>query len=255
MQTPCSMSLLMLCFWAQTSPSRLFPLHYASTTPCNLCMPGEYRQYIHSFAVVAERILRLLRHEKTDIGGKKPTTPPLLLYLIWMPYLNALFFRMITTAPQNHLTQENAICDPKHTPAYSKNARPPPKKTPSLTPKAPITATKHQRILPPSDVHPKTPDMWAKKHRPTDKTKHMFYQNTTTSSITYDFFHRNTLFSACITEKCNTEYSTEHKIQGEQTRIKRTDPYTALIASAPFPMRPRKKKRNTHMPDRYARPE
>lgn len=55
---------------------------YALTPSYNLCMPGEYRQYIHSFAVVAERILRLLRHEKTDIGGKKPTTPPLLLYLI-----------------------------------------------------------------------------------------------------------------------------------------------------------------------------
>lgn len=86
------------------------------------------------------------------------------------------------------------------------------------------------------------------------KTKHVFYQNTATSSITYDFFHRNTLFSACITEKCNTEYSTEHKIRGKQTGIKRTDPYTTLIASAPFPMRPRKKNAipicRTGLPDR-----
>ena len=101
---------------------------------------------------------------------------------------------------------------------------------------------------------PKTPDMCAKPPPRRPKTKHVFYQNTATSSITYDFFHRNTLFSACITEKCNTEYSTEHKIQGKQTGIKRTDPYAALIASAPFPMRPRKKNTRplcrTDMPDR-----
>lgn len=172
-----------------------------------------------------------------------------------MPDLNALFFRMITATPQNHLTQENSICDPKHTPAYSKNDRPPPKK-PTFTYKTP-SAISHKTSTHITAIVCTTP-----KHRICEqktpprrhKTKHVFYQNTATSSITYDFFHRNTLFSACITEKCNTEYSTEHKIQGEQTRIKRTDPYTVLIASSPFPMRPRKKNTRplcrTDMPNR-----
>lgn len=62
---------------------------------------------------------------------------------------------------------------------------------------------------------PKTPDMCAKPPPRRHKTKHVFYQNTTTSSITYGFFRRNTLFSACITEKCNTECSTEHKIKAK----------------------------------------
>ena len=146
-----------------------------------------------------------------------------------------MFFRMITAAPQNHLTQENAICDPKHT----KHPSPPQN----------INAYYRNRMY-----DPKTPDMWAKTPPRRHKTKHVFYQNTTASSITYGFFRRNTLFSACITEKCNTEYSTEHKLQGEQTGLKRTDPYTTLIASAPFPMRPRKKNAipicRTDMPDR-----
>lgn len=116
-------------------------------------------------------------------------------------------------------------------------------KKPSFTSKTP-SAISHKTSTPAHRHRMSTP-----KHRICEqktpphrhKTKHVFYQNTTTSSITYGFFHRNTLFSTCITEKRNTEYSTEHKIQGEQTRIKRTDPYTALIASAPFPMRPHKK--------------
>lgn len=62
---------------------------------------------------------------------------------------------------------------------------------------------------------PKTPDMCAKPPPRRHKTKHVFYQNTTASSITYGFFRRNTLFSACITEKRNTEYSTEHKIKAK----------------------------------------
>ena len=147
---------------------------------------------------------------------------------------------MITAAPQNHLTQENAICDPKHTPVYSKNDRPHTKKTPSLTPKAPITATKHQRILPQSYVRPQNTG-YVRKTTATpaqNQTRVLSKHHHIINNLR--LFPQKHTFSACITEKRNTEYSTEHKIQGKQTGIKRTDPYTTLIAYAPFPMRPRK---------------
>ena len=122
---------------------------------------------------------------------------------------------MITATPQNHLTQENAICDQKHTPTSSKKIAA--TKKPSFTSKTP-SAISHKTSTPAHRHRMSTP-----KHRICEqktpphrhKTKQVFYQNTTTSSITYGFFHRNTLFSACITEKCNTEYSTEHKIKAK----------------------------------------
>ena len=176
---------------------------------------------------------------------KADNTPSLAL-----PYLNTLFFRMITATPQNHRTQENAICDPKHTPAYSKNDRPPTKKANLY-----LQNAKHHL---PQNINtyyrnrmydPKTPDMWAKTPPRRHKTKHVFYQNTTASSITYGFFRRNTLFSACIIEKRNTEYSTEHKIKAKNMNYADRSLHRAYrlrtVSDAPT-----QKKFNTPMPDR-----
>ena len=55
---------------------------YALTPSYNLCMPGKHHQYIPASVVAAERILRLLRHEKTDIGGKKADNTPCLFWRI-----------------------------------------------------------------------------------------------------------------------------------------------------------------------------
>lgn len=65
---------------------------------------------------------------------------------------------------------------------------------------------------------PKTPDMWAKTPPRRHKTKHVFYQNATTSSITYGFFHRNTLFSACIIENAtrSTAQNTKYKANKQE---------------------------------------
>ena len=171
-----------------------------------------------------------------------------------MPDLNALFFRMITAAPQNHLTQENAICDPKHTPAYSKNDRPTPKKTPSLTPKAPITATKHQRILPQSYVRPQNTGYVRKTTAtPAQNQTRVLSKHHHIINNLWLFPQKHT-FSACITEKCNTKYSTEHKIKAKNMNyadrsLHHTYRFRAVSDA------PTQKKRNTRMPDRYARPE
>ena len=88
---------------------------------------------------------------------------------------------------------------------------------------------------------PKTPDMWAKNTATSAQNQTRVLSKHRHIINNLRLFPQKHTFSAYITEKCNTEYSTEHKIQGKQTEIKRTDPYTTLIASAPFPMRPRKK--------------
>ena len=157
-----------------------------------------------------------------------------------MPYLNALFFRMITATnisphQKTPLATQYIRRHPQKIIAPSQKSQPLPPKRQAPSP------TKHQHILPQSYVRPQNTGYVSKNTATSTQNQTRVLSKHHHIINNLRLFPQKHTFSACITEKCNTEYSTEHKIQGEQTGIKRTDPYTALIASAPFPMRPRKK--------------
>lgn len=130
----------------------------------------------------------------------------------------------------------------------------PTKKTPSLTPKAPITATKHQRILPQSYVQPQNTGYVSKNTAtPAQNQRRVLSKHHHIINNLRLFPQKHTFF--CLHNR-KMQHGVQHRTQNQSEKHELCKP--VLTPHSPPTHRFRyahTKKCNTPMPDRYARPE
>lgn len=130
----------------------------------------------------------------------------------------------------------------------------PTKKTPSLTPKAPITATKHQRILPQSYVRPQNTGYVSKN------TATPAQNQTCVLSKHHHIINNLRLFPQKHTFFClhnrKMQHGVQHRAQNQSEKHELCRPILTPRLSLPHRFRcAHAKKHTTPMSDRYARPE